>query len=673
MMLPLPDGYGRLRERHSSEERMIDEEDGTHEGDGEDTRRASKSEGSERRLSGKATELLGAPARMVKRMMRRSEDATTEEDNSRYRQFMDADSDDVDKENPDPPAEPPPPRPPADSSSEADGAERFYGKPKDFAYQELDDEFGSRRSGKSSHDFEDTSDATLTTDDAGYSHPPQPPKPNPAPSQHDRIVGHEYGVKPLLDDDELSDSEQKVNPFGKPVSSKGSSLGGGVYDGSAGLPSGQGLDGLPPRHPDSSPAMDHNKTMDIFGEAPFRKEVKRKPKMTSPATRMDSEDVFNKAPFKHTRVKALSPPQHGSLTFVNQAVMGDTDVFQAAPFKGSKGSLHSHGSTPVSPSNAELRSPSQSPESAMARSPAPAKSQRADVPHAPTPPLSPSQVNDLFGSDNFSSLTGPQAQAALSRHGRFQPAKDTMSYSPGPVLHPPTLPPTARQPPPPPPTTLTTKPPQDGAAKTDTREGKRHLSGGSSHKKSGKVTPTRSRNKSGGHSRRRTSSDSRSSGSEDKPSPRQVKKDRYFSRSHELLHDENTEVLVSETQHGSLRKARQKAKREKQPKEPKIPKEKLPKDRPAADFVNLSFMDDRDPDDLEEEPRSNDASPYPMGELGRTDALRNSNAPNFPPSTPRSHTLPRMGASTKQRPPPSPPGGDPFVSKKKTAGIFKWD
>ena len=52
-----------------------------------------------------------------------------------------------------------------------------------------------------------------------HNHSLSPPGQQMAPpiEQHDRIVGHEFGVKPLLDDDELSDTEGKpsvmTNPF----------------------------------------------------------------------------------------------------------------------------------------------------------------------------------------------------------------------------------------------------------------------------------------------------------------------------------------------------------------------------------------------------------------------------------------------------------------------------
>ena len=129
---------------------------------------------------------------------------------------------------------------------------------------------------------------------------------------HDRIVGHEYGVRPLLDDDELSDAEShKVNPFNKVTRSDANSN--------------YGV-GTPPLSPH---------TDDIFGSAPFRKDVKRKPKMTSP--RVDSEDVFHRVPFKTSKVKAMSPQNTGGNIYVNQAIAGD--VFAAAPFQRSGGSL----------------------------------------------------------------------------------------------------------------------------------------------------------------------------------------------------------------------------------------------------------------------------------------------------------------------------------------------
>ena len=117
-----------------------------------------------------------------------------------------------------------------DSSSGADAAPPVGRLVKRFHYEQLDDEFGSRCCG----------------DEAGA----PPPRrlvvpPSPASPQHDRIVGHADGVRPLLDDDELSEAE--TNPF---LQSSGDGDGG--QEGGAGEEAGE-------------------EGGDPFGAAPFRR------------------------------------------------------------------------------------------------------------------------------------------------------------------------------------------------------------------------------------------------------------------------------------------------------------------------------------------------------------------------------------------------------------------
>ena len=179
----ISDGYAKLRERHSSEERCIDsdkDQDARTKKDATTDTSSSKQDAAAKPTSSKPSDsLFGAPGRLIQRALDHS---------SRYQQFADVDSDDLDKElvsaaaegrgpsNAGPVANgsgPPQAPPLADDTSEDPenlDAERYQHK-RDYSYQELDDEFGSKHSAKPSSDYNMyNADAGDSSEDPSKSH-----------------------------------------------------------------------------------------------------------------------------------------------------------------------------------------------------------------------------------------------------------------------------------------------------------------------------------------------------------------------------------------------------------------------------------------------------------------------------------------------------------------------
>lgn len=256
---------------------------------------------------------------------------------------------------------------------EEDNSQSFRERPsRDFSYQELDDEYGSRPSKPYRFGGQQKGkDKIQVQPSPDYSCLPQ--QQNPAEpssqqqSQHqqqDRIVGHNYGVKPLLDDDELVGAEEDQETLdGMSTPSQAS----GVTS-----PSTAGTS------PVTSPTFDQGQ-QDVFAAAPFLKRPRKKPKSSTVAAQPadGSGDVFTKAPFKaKTPVKPKSPPsvpgsRSNSLYSEGQVTGGvnvNEDPFGKAPFisKGSKGSSASTPTSsavsPVSDKTVSYRPPSLSPQ-----------------------------------------------------------------------------------------------------------------------------------------------------------------------------------------------------------------------------------------------------------------------------------------------------------------------
>ena len=728
------DGYAKLRERHSSEERCIDsdkDQDAKTKKDATTEASSSKQDAAAKPTSSKPSDsLFGAPGRLIQRALDHS---------SRYQQFADVDSDDLDKEvvsaaaggepsdaGPVANGSGPPQAPPlADDTSEDPeslDAERYQHK-RDYSYQELDDEFGSKRSAKPSSDYnmynadggDSSEDPSKSHDDFDISNR-GPPKQSMlskvvnAKSQiqsQDRIIGHQYGVKPLIDDDELSDSELNnqsqtlSNPF-----SNSSSRGSSAMSASSAI----FMQNSPAMSPQSQNSEDSAINVgDPFMNVPFKKKhmAKKKHKLLkSPLTKQDGDDAFGNAPFHPT--KTISPQDIViGTTYVNPAA--DEEIFQNAPFRGSKHSSKAAtpSSTTISPSNVvDMRSPSQSPEGVvMSMIPPSISRDNLAMQQQLMPPtqMSPGQL-DLFGSANFADMTFgevQQAQAAQYVQVQSQPQQRpasqpqyTTSASPATVPFQGRMPPKgtslsdSRSP-------VDSYVPQDlfgaqpfgGQVLTEMSptENSRPIDvdyqlmgGGKKH------TPAKGR-KSSHHRMRRRSSDSCSSGSDGRPSPRSTKKDKYFSKSTDMLHDENLEVLIGDSNHGSLKKTKHKSSKKDKSRHASGGEKKRHQSggnhvslnvsqSGETAFSNLSFCDDLDGDkagELMDEGEMMDSfnqKSESHSNLNLEAALRPSNASNN--TEEKSQTLPRATNMKKHRVLPSTPDAEPFSVKKKV-GLFK--
>lgn len=532
-------------------------------------------------------------------------------------------------------------------------------------------------------------------------------------------MGHDKGHKCLIEDDELSDTELPAksevvpsNPFGqcKESSSRGSSVMSGL-SGPFGVTT-------PPTSPQSQQSDDSSH--DVFIKAPFlhrgssQKKKKSIKSSKSPMQKAASTmgDVFARAPFsgKKPWSKTRSPPSSQpassvvSALFVNESGGGEGSIYAGGMYNmavqpgcGSPPAAMDHypstSSPPitnqVSPPTVAMHSPSISPDL---------------VPMQTQSPVAPPQQLDLFGSGNFADMTFREAHVQMARQDRLagasqqprsasqtsnagsqpgsqqaitpgsrpasqgppslttspQPSmfqQHTSSPQPPASLHLASMPSPA-EPPAPNLTTIKDFPidafptaalpavPLEVVRNSHSDAHMHHTSSGGV-RKHGKTTPT---HKSA--TLRRNSSDSRSSGSE-KDTP----KSKYFSKSSDLLQDENVEVLYTgETNYVGLKKhRRQKA-----------------KGPPTTEFANLGFMDDLaadedddgDDDDNEDDMCEEDTRTESVLNLS-VDALKPSNMANF--LTEGSHTLPRAG-SKKHR--IKPAAHDPFTVSK-SSSIFK--
>lgn len=209
-----------------------------------------------------------------------------------YQQFVDADSDDLEKV----PEMAGAGRREVSSSEDAAVPPRHdpSGRARAVPYEELDDEYGRRQARRSPSNYSaegvsgegEGHTAEVTTD--------MPPPP-------DRVVGHEYGVKPLLEDDELSDSEAGAsNPF----------------------------------TPNQRQSKHSAKTeQDVFGQAPFPhsrdSSAKRRSKVASPASveaKSSPLDPFAHVPFMGKLKSGKSRGKASEHIFVNNAaILHDPD------------------------------------------------------------------------------------------------------------------------------------------------------------------------------------------------------------------------------------------------------------------------------------------------------------------------------------------------------------
>ena len=368
------------RNKPASHEHILEDGVTNTAGDGYGKNAAAKVEPP--KSSAKSQSLLGGTARFMKRALPGSVSA---DGGGNYSQFVDADSDDIDK--------PPPPRdvnhrhhappqqqllpthtksassvvtrrPRADSSSDATDILSSRDQQQNvraFNYEELDDEYGSRKvalkRSPSNYGAESGDDTTQKSYDDNSSHgqvakpvavkvkatAPAPPSlkeleslSGPDIQPPDRIVGHEYGVRPLLDDDELSDSEfgrADTNPFrsaAQKLLKQGDKS--TLATGGGGSPFAVTLPAL------SSPAQQQqpDAQFDVFFNAPFRlddfraKTVSRSGSSTASPRPVNvaaavAADPFTNAPLNRSVTSSKSPPSSEG-AFVNKvAFMNEQD------------------------------------------------------------------------------------------------------------------------------------------------------------------------------------------------------------------------------------------------------------------------------------------------------------------------------------------------------------
>ncbi|XP_078317770.1 uncharacterized protein LOC111119098 isoform X3 [Crassostrea virginica] len=164
---------------------------------------------------------------------------------------------------------------------------------KDFSYQELDDEYGSRPVPVTSKRKEGE-----WTAETGQSPVTLTSAPGQGHHSTDRIMGHEYGVRPLLDDDELEDDFRPPH-----------------FHGSVEI-------GFSHEHDsDDSHCEGSNSTVSP--------QVELSPTM-SPSNIQEKSDPFTAAPFRKRFPKKKSSTGNTALT---KSSTGETDPFAKAPFR----------------------------------------------------------------------------------------------------------------------------------------------------------------------------------------------------------------------------------------------------------------------------------------------------------------------------------------------------
>lgn len=163
------------------------------------------------------------------------------------------------------------------SSSHADEDSLSEQKGTEFYYRELDDEYGSRPSAhvtKKDHDVISMISTSSQEYDPTPKHLPVPaprysisePEPSSTPPEKpDPIIGHEHGVRPLLDDDELELAYDGGHPSSKV--SETTSEAETIY--------------ASPQSSEPTSPVPKPEVNDIFGAAPFRKKMSRKKRPSS--------------------------------------------------------------------------------------------------------------------------------------------------------------------------------------------------------------------------------------------------------------------------------------------------------------------------------------------------------------------------------------------------------
>ncbi|KAL4239447.1 BMP-2-inducible protein kinase [Mactra antiquata] len=189
------------------------------------------------------------------------------------------------------------------SSSHADEDSLSEQKGTEFYYRELDDEYGSRPSAhvtKKDHDVISMISTSSQEYDPTPKHLPvpapryslsEPEQSSTPPEKPDPIIGHEHGVRPLLDDDELELAYDNGNPQNKV--SQSNSEAETIY--------------TSPQSSEPTSPVPKPEFTDIFGAAPFKKRASRKKRPSSGMNLgvMSKSDIYNKS----SQVKPTVPPK----------------------------------------------------------------------------------------------------------------------------------------------------------------------------------------------------------------------------------------------------------------------------------------------------------------------------------------------------------------------------
>ncbi|XP_059167493.1 BMP-2-inducible protein kinase-like isoform X2 [Physella acuta] len=199
----------------------------------------------------------------------------------------------------------------------------------DFGYQELDDEFGSRPVDPA---------VAVKVNNGDHSSAQYPPN-------SDRIVGHEYGVRPLLDDDELQDAYGGQTQSWS-HSASGDSTGHLFYANQHGMTN-QGLTAFSDHPSVGRNCLGQSAVASEPAEANFDHAA-----MTSSSLVVSPEleaglDVFSAAPFK-PKTSKRSTPASVQASGTSSVTGMSSDVFEGAPFKH-KTSKSNNSSTVTSP------------------------------------------------------------------------------------------------------------------------------------------------------------------------------------------------------------------------------------------------------------------------------------------------------------------------------------
>lgn len=200
------------------------------------------------------------------------------------------------------------------SSSHADEDGQTEQKGTEFHYRELDDEYGSRPSAHTTKKDHDVISMVSTSSQEYDPTPKHLPIPAPRrsiseaetegtpPEKPDPIIGHEHGVRPLLDDDELE------NIYGPGQSQPAQKVAESASETETIYTS-------PQSSVPTSP-VPKQETADVFGAAPFKKKIirKKRPSSSLQAAMRESKPESHKMSAK---VKPVIPPKPGKLPASN--------------------------------------------------------------------------------------------------------------------------------------------------------------------------------------------------------------------------------------------------------------------------------------------------------------------------------------------------------------------